>query len=159
MENDVKKKIRFFRKEKNLTQRALGMKIGVSQQQIQSWEKKDGRTPSLSNLQKLADALGVPLSAFLTDDYGALNDISKLADSICDSAVTVIHCSNLGLITVDDSIIAIFEDIMEKSGTIMKLCVDVSKMIGNDSNSQYNVGDVVKHRYSMAYGDDNGEQD
>lgn len=53
--------IKHIRKEKGLTQRELGIRLGgISQQQIGQWENGD-KNPKLETLQKIADALEVPL--------------------------------------------------------------------------------------------------
>lgn len=57
--------IREIRLEKNLSQRALGEKAGMSQQQIAQYESGK-RLPKPSSIIKIADALNVDLSVFTT---------------------------------------------------------------------------------------------
>ena len=66
MEISTGEKIKRIRKEKKLTQRELGIKLGgISQQQIGQWE--NGRSnPKYETLKKIANALEVPIS-FLTE--------------------------------------------------------------------------------------------
>ena len=52
--------IRRFRIEKGLTQKELGEKLDVTQQQIGQWETEKS-TPKLGTIQKIALALDVPL--------------------------------------------------------------------------------------------------
>lgn len=56
--------IREYRQKANLSQKELGRKLGVSQQHIAQYECGK-RTPKLDTIQKIADALSVPLNAFL----------------------------------------------------------------------------------------------
>lgn len=52
-----------LRKDNGYTQRALALKVGVSERHIQRWESKKGFSINPSNLQKLAAVLGT------TEDY------------------------------------------------------------------------------------------
>lgn len=66
MEMTTGEKIKRIRKEKKLTQRELGIKLGgVSQQQIGQWENGQSN-PKYETLKKIANALEVPIS-FLTE--------------------------------------------------------------------------------------------
>lgn len=51
-------KIKFYRKQKNITQRELGEKINATQQQIGQYEK-GLRQPKLESIEKIANALGI----------------------------------------------------------------------------------------------------
>lgn len=74
---DTGKKIRQARKKSGYTQKKLGSLAGMTYQQIAQYEKGT-RKPKLENLQKIADALNIPLAALLdieeTDQ--ALNALS-----------------------------------------------------------------------------------
>ena len=50
-----------------LTQRELGERIGISGPAVAMWETGENR-PSLTNLEKLADVLGVSIDAILGRD-------------------------------------------------------------------------------------------
>lgn len=63
-------KIRALRKEKGLTQEELAQKIGVKRAVISKYES-GSIEPSLTQLQKIADALGVPLGNLLLEDAGS----------------------------------------------------------------------------------------
>ena len=52
--------IRAYRKKAGLSQRELGEKIGMSQQQLAQYESNI-RTPKADNIKRIADALGVPM--------------------------------------------------------------------------------------------------
>lgn len=54
-------KVKALRKEKGLSQRQLGEKMGVKQQTVAQYEKAIEQ-PKLSTVRKIAEALGIPLS-------------------------------------------------------------------------------------------------
>lgn len=60
----IGEKIKIVRKDKNLSQRILAEKIGVTGQFI-SLIEKGGSAPSIDTLQKIADALNVPINDLL----------------------------------------------------------------------------------------------
>lgn len=64
---DIGKIIKKYRKQANLTQKELGIKIGVSQQQIGMWENGK-RIPKIDTLKKIADSLNVPLLNFTNQE-------------------------------------------------------------------------------------------
>lgn len=67
----ISNNIKHFRLEKKMTQKELGEKIGgISQQQIGRWE--NGAKPKLETIQKIADALDVPITYLLS-----LEDLDK----------------------------------------------------------------------------------
>lgn len=64
-------KIAFVRKKKNLTQKELGNKLGVTQQTVAQYENGT-RMPKLETLKKIASALDVPVGDILgldDDEY------------------------------------------------------------------------------------------
>jgi transcriptional regulator with XRE-family HTH domain len=64
---DVGKRLRELREARNISMRALAAKSGLSANALSMIER--GRTsPSVSTLYKLADALGVPITAFFGAD-------------------------------------------------------------------------------------------
>ncbi|HDD44919.1 MAG TPA: XRE family transcriptional regulator [Candidatus Desulfofervidus auxilii] len=63
---EIGEKIRFFRKQKGLTQMQLAEKVGVSFQQIQKYEKGYDRI-CVERLQQIAQAIGIPISYFFTN--------------------------------------------------------------------------------------------
>lgn len=56
--------IKEYRQKACLSQKELGKKLGVSQQHIAQYENGK-RIPKLDTIQKIADALSVPLNSFL----------------------------------------------------------------------------------------------
>jgi len=61
---DLGSRIAALRKERGLTQAQLGEMIGVSQQQVVSFEKGRRKVP-VSALPKLSETLGVPVEALI----------------------------------------------------------------------------------------------
>lgn len=57
-------RIKKARKQANMTQSELAMKLDIPFQSISQWER-DVRNPKLETLQRIADALLVPLSSLL----------------------------------------------------------------------------------------------
>lgn len=60
-------RIKQLRETAGLTQRELGERIGISGPAVAMWETGENR-PSLTNLEKLADVLGVSIDAILGRD-------------------------------------------------------------------------------------------
>ncbi len=57
-------RIKQLREAAGLSQRELGERIGISGPAVAMWESGENR-PSLTNLEKLADVLGVSIDAIL----------------------------------------------------------------------------------------------
>lgn len=57
----LKHQIVYWRIKRNLSQRELADKIGVSQQAVAKWENGSSK-PTLDNVQNIADALDVSLT-------------------------------------------------------------------------------------------------
>lgn len=62
----IARKIKTALREAEMTQEALGNKLGISQAQVNYWVTGN-RTPTVDNLQKIADALGKPLGYFTSE--------------------------------------------------------------------------------------------
>ena len=60
------KKIQFYRKEKALSQEALGKLLFVTRQTVSLWEK-DQTLPSLDNIVRLAEIFGITVDELLSD--------------------------------------------------------------------------------------------
>lgn len=60
-------RIKQLREAAGMSQRELGERIGVSGPAVAMWESGENR-PSLTNLEKLADVLGVSIDAILGRD-------------------------------------------------------------------------------------------
>jgi len=65
--NHVGMKIEYYRKEKNISRAALSEKSGISEISIRKYESGE-RNPKIETLNKIAIALGVPLSDLLGDE-------------------------------------------------------------------------------------------
>lgn len=57
-------RIKELREAAGMSQRELGERIGISGPAVAMWESGENR-PSLTNLEKLADVLGVSIDAIL----------------------------------------------------------------------------------------------
>ena len=67
----VSEKIQEARSKAGLTQQQLADKLGVSQQYIGIYESGK-RQPKIQTLQKIADALGVPVTEFLDEELTSM---------------------------------------------------------------------------------------
>lgn len=65
-----------LREKAELSQDELAEKAGTSQKAISFWER-NMREPSLSNIQKLCDALGVDCSVFFAKSESTSNESKK----------------------------------------------------------------------------------
>ena len=80
---DIGKKIKLRRNELNLTQKELGKLLGVTQQMVGQWERSCNKI-TISTLEKISAALGVPLSYFtdvLTEAVIDTNQFSPFCNS------------------------------------------------------------------------------
>lgn len=68
-------KIRSIRKEKGLTQKALGELLGVTQATVGQYET-NANPPKIETLQRIADALGVPVSYLIGEVKNCPRDVS-----------------------------------------------------------------------------------
>ena len=100
----VGQNIRFYRKDRSLTQKQLGELLGQAQNTIAQWES--GYTqPSFGQLERLAEALNVNCVSFLPDGWSFLeeNDVSDteayesaLADAKQETD-TIIRAKNIAI--------------------------------------------------------------
>lgn len=58
---ELYEKIKYFRNREKLTQEELSHKVGISINTLQRYEYGE-REPNISTLQRIADALGVPVA-------------------------------------------------------------------------------------------------
>ncbi len=66
----VKQKLRDVRTERGISQEALAELLGVSRQTVSKWETGAAR-PSAGNLAALSEIFGLPVDAFVKDDWTA----------------------------------------------------------------------------------------
>jgi transcriptional regulator with XRE-family HTH domain len=64
MDVEIGTRIRIARRERQLSQKALGTAVGITFQQMQKYEKGDNRV-SVTRLYRIAEQLGLPLSYFV----------------------------------------------------------------------------------------------
>lgn len=72
--------IRNNRKNKGLTQKELGLMIGISASTVTKYEKED-LEPNIETLQRIAEALGVSLHELITGE-SLLNESETLTQSV-----------------------------------------------------------------------------
>ena len=73
---ELSEQLKKYRKQKNLTQRELALKLNVSDKTISSWET--GRTyPDISLLINLSSILEISLDEFLKGDFETVEKIDK----------------------------------------------------------------------------------
>lgn len=65
--------IKFFRKQRGLTQKQLAEKIGATDSAVTRYESNN-REPNIDILTKIANTLGIPVSDLLKDDTINLTD-------------------------------------------------------------------------------------
>lgn len=75
-------RIKAARKKAGLTQAELAARLGISYQGVAQWEN-DLRNPKYKTLQKIADALEIPVLELLPEAYGrAYVEVEDIADAI-----------------------------------------------------------------------------
>ena len=80
---DVKKIGRFIaenRKAKNLTQKELAEKLGVSDKTVSRWENGN-YMPDLSLLQPLSEELGISLNELLSGEHIGREHVAEKAEA------------------------------------------------------------------------------
>ena len=74
-------KIRHLRLERNLTQKALASKCGMYESQIRKYETGKAN-PKIETLQKIADALNVPINELRSDIAVMVDNFINSIDSV-----------------------------------------------------------------------------
>ena len=73
-ENPIPTRLKEARKNAGITQKDLGVRIGMEQSSASgrmNHYEKGRHTPDISTLQRIADELGVPLNYFFCEDEGS----------------------------------------------------------------------------------------
>jgi transcriptional regulator with XRE-family HTH domain len=83
----VGRRIRALRRERGMSQMALGGRLDITFQQVQKYEKGSNRVGA-GRLQAIAEILGVPVSAFYEDKAGNGAASSAVADLVEASSAT-----------------------------------------------------------------------
>ena len=78
---DISEKIKFYRKERGLTQKELGIRINKSSQVISNWER--GYTTSINqdDILNLSNAFGVPIDKLVDKDASLFESSPKASSS------------------------------------------------------------------------------
>ena len=85
----IGERIKIVRKEKGITQRELGDRLGISDVGIAQWEKGK-RNPKADTVKRIADALEVPVEFIL----GESDDISGLKQFEIETAIGTLIVEN-----------------------------------------------------------------
>ena len=81
---EFSEKLRNLRKEKGMTQKELSVKLGTTPQNLAQYENGK-RNPKPKTLQKIADALDVPVNALKSDRELELDNLMASIKSINDA--------------------------------------------------------------------------
>ena len=143
-------KIKFIRKEKGLTQKALAKKLETTQQNLAQYENGK-RQPKIETIEKIAYALGVPRTDLL--DW---KDIPELANNLYTSDLSSFKDS------LKEDCYKLNED--ERKSFIEKIdnCIAVGENIENLSdretyfaNATLDIGcELLRHLLNLGYTDD-----
>lgn len=75
--NTIASKIKRYRKERNMTQDELSERCGISVSTIKKYETGN-RNPKLDQLNKIATALNINVSAFIDTDINTIGDVLSM---------------------------------------------------------------------------------
>ncbi|MDU1442082.1 MAG: helix-turn-helix transcriptional regulator [Clostridium cochlearium] len=107
---DIGSKIKELRESKGLTQKELGKRIGVTAVTITRYERGD-RNPSIEMLNKIADALNVPLSDLILhrtqDSLEILYEVPPSKNQLIDRKIDCI-CELIAAISYEETTIRNF---------------------------------------------------
>lgn len=79
---DISERIKFYRKEKGLTQMNLGKLVHKSSQVISNWERGYTTTINQDDIINLSQALGVSIDKLVDTKYSLLNDTTTSSTDI-----------------------------------------------------------------------------
>lgn len=134
------------RKEKNMTQRGLGLKINVSDKTISKWESGLGM-PDISCIESLADVLGLNVNEILSGDVN-INDnnmanMKKTKFYFCGKYGNIIaSTNNVTLSCCGQKLTELSEcnsEVVENNGNIVDNAKDIDK---NDIKVEYIEDDI-----------------
>jgi len=97
VENPIPARLKAARKKAQMTQKNLGVKIGMEESSASgrmNHYEKGRHTPDIGTLKKMADALGVPLNYFFCEDDSSAEiatAIAKLSEEQRDQVLSFIH--------------------------------------------------------------------
>ncbi len=77
----VKQKLRDVRTERGISQEALAELLGVSRQTVSKWETGAAR-PSAGNLAALSEIFGLPVDAFVKNDWTAPEEAEPIVQVV-----------------------------------------------------------------------------
>jgi transcriptional regulator with XRE-family HTH domain len=77
LDKKIGQRVRYLRRKNNLTQKELALKLSISPQQLQKYEKGNNKI-SASKLQLVSEVLGLPVSDFFIQNKDIINKYSTL---------------------------------------------------------------------------------
>lgn len=97
---NMSEKIRFYRKEKGLTQQQLGQLLNKSSQVISNWERGYTTTVNQDDIKKLSEVLAVPVENLL-DDFSPFHKFLTESSAVDDNkkipVIGTVKCGPNGL--------------------------------------------------------------
>lgn len=114
---NIGQKIKKIRKEKNITQRELGERMGISQQQIAQYENGKLK-PKLETIGRIADALEISRNTL----YDAI-DTHEKSDLLKNDLIELIKSMNIEVTKIGDadSVVGAVEEAVNKKRKYIKL--------------------------------------
>lgn len=104
----ISEKLRFYRKEKYLTQKQLAELTGIATITIQQYELGK-RTPKINLLQKIANALEVDINLLLEDEKSPLQQVMERDNSpLLDGYVQRKLTENIKFENIDIELVKMF---------------------------------------------------
>lgn len=113
---DISEKLRYYRKQNNLTQKELADKLHVSRKTISSWENGRGY-PDINSITQLSEVFGISTDNLLKDDhllehYEEQSKRNKRAEKLAKITyylnlvlIVVIYCNLFGFLNIDGSVL------------------------------------------------------
>lgn len=122
---NIGQKIKEVRKQKSLTQKELGKRAGISQQQIAQYENGKLK-PKIETISKIADALDAPKNLF----YDNLDSLEK-GEIVKNDLIDIIKNLNLEVESITDkggSIEKVLSKAVEKKRSYIRLYDQLNNM-------------------------------
>lgn len=134
MEGGVKmtigENIRKYRKEKGLTQKALGKLCGINEANIRKYEINPNITPQLKTIEKIADALEVTI----TDLMGMSEYLDEVKNEIHQTTNFLDYLGSLGY-EVGQGEYSDYQMHIKKSNTYIELSSEDIELLENSTKT------------------------
>ena len=126
---DIGSKIKQYRKNEGLTQKDLAAKANISRSYLGDVEK-NRYNASVETLQKIANALKIPVTQLLTTEEklelatGSLNEINKTIELYYASKADENYTNSIALDAETHALLHKFERLSKKDREIVEVLVD-----------------------------------